>query len=609
MTIQKQQTLELLRNTVHLVAPPAQIGVDEWADEHRVLSPEASAEPGPWNTDRTPYSREPMRAISDPSVESVVLMWGAQLGKTDIQLNAIGYYTGHDPSPIMVIQPDLAVARDFSNDRLAPMYRDSEQLSKLVVKDKSRDSRNTILYKSFPGGRINIAGANAPASLASKPIRVVIGDEIDRFPASAGNEGDPVSLVTARTKTFYNKKLIWVSTPTIKDASRIEALYEDSTMEQLHLMCPSCDELQTLEWQQLNFDYDKDTSQCTRVEHVCKHCGALHSEHEWKKDYAIRSMWIPQKQHASVRGFKLSSLYATINVTWKDIVNDWYKANRGGPELLKTFVNTVLAESWEETGEKLEEEELLKRCEGYPAEVPDEVKVLTAAVDVQDDRLEVEVIGWGSGKESWGIEYHVLYGDLKQPAIWHELDEYLSRTWTNQDGSRFGIAITLIDSGGHFTTEVYRFCSTREARKIYALKGQGMRNGEYVPLINGHKRTKRERAVLFSLGVDEGKAKVFSNLRINEVGPGFCHFPLGRGYNLDYFKGLTAEVLKKKKHMGQTLTVWEKIRDRNEPLDLRVYNTAALEILNPNLDGTLEQSGLSNARKPRRRRQLSKGIQ
>jgi phage terminase large subunit GpA-like protein len=180
-----------------LVAPPPPLGIDEWADENRILSAEASAEPGQWRTSRAPYQKEPMRAISDPAVESVVFMWASQLGKTDLQLNTIGYYTGHDPAPIMVIQPDLTVARDFSNDRFTPMYRDSPQLSKLMVKDKSRDSWNTILYKSFPGGRINIAGANSPASLASKPIRRVIGDEIDRFPVSAGKEGDPVSLVTA----------------------------------------------------------------------------------------------------------------------------------------------------------------------------------------------------------------------------------------------------------------------------------------------------------------------------------------------------------------------------------------------------------------------------
>ncbi|MEB9893292.1 phage terminase large subunit family protein [Bacillus cereus] len=595
MNAQRRRTLELLRDTIHLVAPPAAIGVDEWADEHRILSPEASAEPGPWNTDRAPYQREPMRAISDPNVESVVLMWGAQLGKTDIQLNTIGYFTGHDPSPIMVIQPDLMVARDFSNDRLTPMYRDSPQLSTLVVKDKSRDSRNTILYKSFPGGRINIAGANSPASLASKPIRVVIGDEVDRFPVSAGKEGDPVSLVTARTETFYNKKLIWVSTPTVKDVSKIEALYKDSTMEELHLPCPSCGELQILEWNRIKYEYDKETSQCIRVEHVCKYCGALHAEHEWKKDYAKNAVWIAQKKHATRRGFKLSSLYATINVTWKKIVNKWYEANRGGPELLKTFFNTVLAETWEEKGEQLDEDVLYNRREMYHADIPDGVKILTAAVDTQDDRFEVEVQGWGAGHENWRIQYHVIYGDLKQKQVWADLDKFLKRTWEDIYGNRFPIAITCMDSGGHFTNEVYRFCKERAAQRLFAIKGEGSGDGTRLPLIIGTSTNNRYRATVVRLGVDEGKSKVMSALSLpptDEEGnkmPGYVHFPLttperNRGYERQYFEGLTAEELRTRYKMGSPYQVWVKVKPRNEPLDLAVYNRAAIEILQPNLD-------------------------
>lgn len=602
------KTIELFNNLAKHWAPRPDLTISDWADENRILTSETSSEQGPWRTDRAPYQREIMDSILDYNTPEVAIMASAQVGKSEFILNMTGYHIDMDPCPIMIMLPNDKLIDYFSKKRITTMIEASPVLRHKVKEAKSRDSSNTIAEKSFPGGYIAIVGANSAADLSSRPIKILLCDEVDRYPLSAGKEGDPITLAMQRTETFFDRKHVYVSTPTNKDTSRIEELYEDSTMEEWNLPCPSCDEFQPLKWVQLKFEYRKTDSGEFIVdiaEHACKICGAIHSEKEWKRG---EGKWIPNKEHTSRRGFHLSRLVSPWS-TWPEIVKAFLVANREGPEKLKVWTNTVLGETWEEAGEKLEEEELLKRCEGYPAEVPDEVKVLTAAVDVQDDRLEVEVIGWGSGKESWGIEYHVLYGDLKQPAIWHELDEYLSRTWTNQDGKRFGVAITLIDSGGHFTTEVYRFCSTREARKIYALKGQGMRNGEYVPLINGHKRTKRERAVLFSLGVDEGKAKVFSNLRINEVGPGFCHFPLGRGYNLDYFKGLTAEVLKKKKHMGQTLTVWEKIRDRNEPLDLRVYNTAALEILNPNLDGPLEQSGLSYARKPRRRRQLSKGIQ
>lgn len=596
MNSQRRRTFDLLKQTVPLVAPPEPISVAEWADRNRVLSPEASAEPGPWKTDRAPYQRVPMEAISDKNVQSVVLMWASQLGKTDIQLNTIGYFTGHDPAPIMVIQPDLMVARDFSNDRLAPMYRDSPQLSTLVVKDKSRDSRNTILYKTFPGGRINIAGANSPASLASKPIRVVIGDEIDRFPVSAGKEGDPVSLVVARTKTFYNKKIVWVSSPTIKGASKIEALYEDSTQETLNFPCPSCDELQQLEWQQIKFEYDVDTRSCTEVYHVCKHCGALHQEHEWKKDYAERVVWIAAKEHSKTRGFKLSSLAATINYTWKDAVNEFMVAKRGGPVLLKTFFNTVMAESWEEEGEKLDEEVLLNRREIYHADVPDGVKVLTAAVDTQDNRFEVEVQGWGEGHENWRIQYHVIYGDLKQQQVWSDLDEFLKRTWTDTEGRKFPIAITCMDSGGHFTNEVYKFCKERAARRVFAIKGESSGDGTYLPLYIGTSTNNRYKTTVLRLGVDEGKSKVMSSvslLPVDENGNktrGYCHFPLttpekNRGYEKQYFEGLTAEALQTRYKMGVPYQVWVKVRARNEPLDLAVYNRAAIEVLQPDLEG------------------------
>ncbi|UHA74472.1 phage terminase large subunit family protein [Paenibacillus sp. 481] len=620
MNRQKRQTLELLRSIVKLVAPPPLIGIDEWADEHRVLSPEASAEPGPWNTDRAPYQREPMRAISDPLIEMVVCMWAAQLGKTDIQLNTIGYFTGHDPAPIMVIQPDLTVARDFSNDRLTPMYRDSPQLSKLIVKDKSRDSRNTILYKSFPGGRINIAGANSPASLASKPIRVVIADEVDRFPLSAGKEGDPVSLVTARTKTFYNKKLVLVSTPTVKGISKIESLYNDSTMEQFQLPCPSCDELQVLEWKRLKFEYDKETSQCTKVDHACEHCGTLHAEFEWKKDMGSRGTWVARKKHATVRGFQLSSLYATINVTWKSIVNDWYKANQGGSELLKTFFNTVLAESWEEKVEVMDHEILYNRREMYHADVPSGVKVLTAAVDTQDNRFEIEVQGWGAGHENWRIEYHVIYGDLNQSQVWTDLDEYLKRIWKDAEGRKFSIAITCMDSGGHFTNEVYRFCKPREVRRVFAIKGEDSGDGTYLPLIIGTSQNNRYRAMVIRLGVNEGKSKVMSAVALPPTDKegnktqGYCHFPLttperNRGYEMQYFEGLTAEVMQKRYKMGAPYHVWVRVRARNEPLDLAVYNRAAIEILNPKLDEPLKPSGFFDAPKqPQRRKVISRGV-
>ncbi len=597
------KTKRLFQEIALLLAPPPDLTVSEWADGYRKLSSEASAEPGQWRTDRAPYQRGIMDAINDIDVETVVVQSSAQVGKTEFLLNMIGYHIDNDPAPIMLVQPTLDMAQAFSKDRLAPMLRDTPAIRGKVKDVRSRDSGNTLLHKVFPGGHITLAGANSPASLASRPIRIVLGDEVDRYPVSAGVEGDPVMLVSKRTNTFWNRKKIWVSTPTTKGTSRIEALYLGSSMEQWCVPCPSCGEHQPFSWAQIKFDYDKETQMCTKAEHACRSCGALHPKQDWHQE---DGKWIARKPNAKTRGFHLNE-FASPWKQWETIVEEFHTAKLGGQETQKVWTNTSLGETWEEEGEQIEDEQLMKRLEGYKHGVPNQVKVLTAAVDVQDDRFEIEIVGWGAGKESWGIRYDKLYGDLKQQDIWRQLDEYLSRSWSNAEGKKFVPAITCIDSGGHFTTEVYRFCKPREARRIYAIKGKGAQDGEYVPFLNGSKRTPREKTVLFNLGVDEGKAKVVSRLQVVAEGPGYCHFPIDRGYNQDYFKGLTAEIMVTRYRLGVGYKVWKKVRDRNEPLDLRVYNTAALEILNPNLDED-RSTGPPAAVQRSKRRVISKGL-
>lgn len=583
-----EKTVALFKRLCKQWAPQAELTTSEWADRYRVLTTKTSAEPGPWRTDRAPYQREIMDSINDPDVQEVAIMASAQVGKTEFLLNMVGYHIDYDPCPILFMLPNDKLVEYFSKNRLSDMIDASPGLREKVAEVKSRDSSNTISEKSFPGGYIALVGANSPASLSSRPIRIVLADEVDRYPVSAGKEGDPITLATQRTKTFYNRKHIYVSTPTLKEVSRIEQLYNDSTAEEWHMPCPSCNELQTIKWgERLKFEYkqsDDGEFIIESVHYACKECGAMHTEKEWKRG---EGRWVAKKKHSFRRGFHLNQFVSPWS-NWSDIVRQFLVANRDGTETLKAWTNTVLGETWEEIGEKLKEEELFERCEDYEAEVPHEVKVLTAAVDVQDDRFEIEVIGWGVGKESWGIEYHVIHGNLRQPQVWMELDEYLSRRWAKKDGRSLSIAITCIDSGGHFTTEVYRFCAPRVHRRIFAIKGQGSRNGEYVPLIARHTKTKREGSILFHLGVDEGKAKVFADLKVGYPGPGYCHFPKGRGYSYDYFRGLTAEKKQLRKRMGVAYYEWVKIRERNEPFDLRVYNVAALEILNPRLENIID---------------------
>lgn len=593
------KTLRLFREIARKVAPPPRLTVSEWADEYRRLSPEASAEPGRWRTSRTPYLRGIMDAANDTNVQTIVVMSSAQVGKTELLLNMIGYYIDYDPSPIMMVQPTEHMAEAYSKDRLAPMFRDSPSLRSKVKDVKSKDSGNTILHKKFPGGQLTMGGANSPAGLASRPIRIVLLDEVDRYPVSAGSEGDPVELVSKRTTTFTNRKRVLVSTPTIKGASRIEVEYLDSTMEQWCLPCPSCGEYQPLDFDRLNLDDAKMR---------CIECGFGFLETEWKANQQAAGKWVARKEHSSSRGFHLNEL-ASPWKRWPVIIEEYRKAKESGDETLKVWTNTSKGESWEIQGEQVEEEALLERCEEYAAEVPDAVHILTASVDVQKDRLECEVVGWGLAAESWGVEYRKFYGDPAQPLVWIELDQYLDRQFRKFDGSLYSIAATCIDSGGHHTSEVYKFCKPRESRRVYAIKGQG---GEGIPLVKSATRTNYNRCLLFQLGVDEGKGKVLDRLKKDEPGPGYCHYPKGRGYDEEYFRGLTAEKRVLTVKQGKPTIAWVKKATgrRNEPLDLRNYATAALAIINPNYD-QLDQPLTAQLPKKKRRRRgvISKGAQ
>lgn len=577
----KNDTLGLFKEIARVVAPPPELTVSQWADLYRRLSPESSAEPGQWRTDRAPYQREIMDAVNDPAVETVVVMTSSQVGKTEILLNIIGYHIDYDPAPIMVIQPTLEMAQAFSKDRLAPMIRDTPALRGKVADARSRDSGNTVLHKTFPGGHITMVGANSPSSLASRPIRILLADEVDRFPASAGTEGDPLTLAEKRTTTFWNRKKVFVSTPTIKGVSRIEAAFLNSTQEEWCLPCPSCGRYQPLTWAQIRFE---------DVTHECLYCGARHGEFEWK---AGQGKWVAKEPTAKTRGFHLNEL-ASPWKRWEKIIEEFKEAykekKKGNIEMLKAWVNTTLGETWEEQGEGIEAEDLIKRRERYDCEVPDGVLVLTCGVDVQDNRLEYEIVGWGLERESWGIQYGVIMGDPGQEHVWEMLDAVLNKTYTRKDGQILQIMTTCIDSGGHHTKKVYEFCKEREFQRVWAIKGQG---GSGVPYIQRPKRRNDAGVWLFGVGVDVGKDMVASRLKVQFEGPGYCHFPAEpeKGYDQEYFEGLTAEHRVVRYSKGKAVIRWEKRTSgaRNEPFDIRNYATAAFEILNPPLETLKKQ--------------------
>ena len=582
------QTAEMFARCVAVLKPPPELTLSQWADTYRMLSAENSATPGRWHTDNAPYQREIMDAIGDQHVRKVVVMSAAQIGKTAMLMNMLGYYMHYYPAPVLVMQPTLEMGQTFSKDFLAPMIRDTPVL-RVLVDTKSRYSGNTILKKNFPGGHVTIIGANSPASLASRPIKVLLCDEVDRYPASAGTEGDPLLLAQKRQTTFWDKKTVIVSTPTIKGSSRIETEFQETTREEWNVPCPKCGHYQPLRWANIVFDrHDLKKG----VRHKCERCGCESSEYAWKAQ-EIKGHFVAENPGAAARGFHLNTLASTF-CGWQEVVEKFLLAkemlDQGDPEKMKTWVNTELGETWEEPGERLEDTELVNRREVYDAQVPEDVLVLTAGVDVQDDRFEVEVVGWGVGKESWGIRYQKIYGDMLKEQVWRDLDAFLTATFSKKDGTQLPILCTCIDSGGHHTDQVYRFTKERYERRIFAIKGKG---GQEVPYIRNPSTNNRVGGELFTLGVDTGKNHVLARLKVLIKGPNYCHFPLNEeaGYDEQYFRGLTSEKAVVRFRKGRSVTVWE-IKDasykRNEPLDLRNYATAALEIANPVLKGPEE---------------------
>lgn len=513
-----------------------------------------------------------MDAISDPSIETVVLMMGAQMGKSECLNNVVGYHIAQDPSPILVVQPTLDMAQTWSKDRLAPMLRDTPALQGLVKDPRSRDSGNTTLHKSFPGGHVTACGANSPASLASRPIRIVLCDEVDRFPISAGSEGDPVTLAKKRSATFWNRKIILVSTPTNKGASRIEDAFEVSDKRLYYVPCGDCGHHQTLKWSQVKWDSDKPET----AAYACESCGSL-----WDDATRIRAVrrgeWRATASSAKTAGFAVSGIYSPW-IPLEDAVRDFLEV-RKQPATLRVWVNTYLAETWEEDGDQVDDYSLSERAEDWGDAIPADGLVLTAGVDVQDDRLEAEIVAWGKDEESWSIAYKTIHGDPSGPVVWRDLDEFLYQVYEHEFGEDMQVRATCIDSGGHHTQAVYKYVSTREGRRIFAIKGVG---GEGRPMVGKPSKNNIGKIKLFPVGVDTIKYELFSRFKITEPGPGYCHFPEGR--DPEYYKQLTAEKIATKYHKGFARREFVKIRTRNEALDVRVYAKAALALLNVNLN-------------------------
>lgn len=596
-----QSALDAFAAPWRVFAPPPDLTVSEWADSERRLSPESSAEPGRWNTARGEYQRDPMDAVSDPGVHTVVMMWPSQSGKSEVLLNAIGYHIHHDAAPILMLQPTLETAQAFSKDRLAPMLRDTPALAGKVNDPRTRDSHNTIRHKVFEGGSVTIIGANSTAGLASRPIRIVLADEVDRYPVSAGTEGDPVLLAKKRTTTFWNRKLIMTSTPTVKGESRIEAAYDASDQRKFWVPCPDCDESQTLKWAQVRWDKDKPET----AHYTCEHCGVLWTDaRRWSA--VRRGEWRAEGDFNGVAGFWLNEIYSSW-VTLAEMARAFLDA-KGYPDLLRVFVNTSLAETWEETGETVAPTLIDARRAAYGADaLPEGVDFLTAGVDVQGDRLECEIVGWNRDERSWGVRYVVIHGDPAQDHVWKELDERLLQSFS-AGGRKLYIQAVAIDSGGHHAETVYRFAATRIARRVWATKGQGGQGRPVWPMRSSKTRTNDR---VFVIGVDTAKDAVTSRWGI-EDGPGACAIPADPkfGYDAEWVEQMTAEKRMTRFREGRPYKVWVLPKGRrNEAFDCRVLALAAMRSIYRGVSAEQDRERpQAVAAAPRGRRMRSRGI-
>lgn len=567
--------------------PDPLVTVSEWADLRRMLSSKASAEPGPWRTARTPYLREIMDCLSPSSpVETVSFMKGSQVGGTEAGQNWIGFVIDHAPGPMMMVQPTIDIAKRVSKQRLEPLIAESPTLRAKVKPTRERDSGNTLLSKEFTGGILLLAGANSAAGLRSMPIRYLFLDEVDAYPGDVEGEGDPVELAEVRTRTFARRKKFKVSSPTITGRSRIEAAFEDSDRRYYQVPCPHCGHRQTIRWSAIRWEKGRPETAVL----ACEACRADIPEHH--KDWMLANgAWVPENPGHRSRGYHLSALYSPLGwFSWADAARQ-FEAARGNPDRLRVFVNTVLGETWQEQGEAPEWERLYRRREQYPFNRPPRGGVLlTAGVDVQADRIEVEVVAWGRGQESWSVDYRVFAGDTNGDGPWDQLTALLEETWECEpaEGEEGGLlrqlSMMAVDSGFN-THRVYAWVRARGER-VMAVKG---REGTAVILghptavdvsLNGRRISRGVK--LWTVGVDLLKTELYGRLKMEpplagEPMPfGFCHFPQ---YDEEYFRMLTAEQKSSKIIKGYRRFYWTKLRERNEALDCRIYARAAAAAL------------------------------
>jgi len=569
---------ELEKKAYAAFKPPKKLSLSEWADEFAYLSAESSAEGGRWHT--LPYQKGMMDAVTDPNIEQITVMKSARVGYSKILNHIIAYHIHQDPCPIMVVQPTIEDAAGYSKEEIAPMCRDTKCLKGLISDAKAKDSTNTILQKQFPGGTLSLVGANSARGFRRVSRRIVLFDETDGYPlGGAGTEGDQIKLGIARTQYYWNRKIVAGSTPTIKDFSRIERLFNQSDQRRYYIPCPDCGHMQYLRWPNMRWQDDDPST----ASYACEECGVLipHSKKRWMVE---RGEWRKtQPGNGRHAGFHIWAGYSySPNAQWSNLVEE-FLLSKNDPEQLKTWINVTLGECWEdEYASKIGADALMERAgkEKYEKGIPPrEVLMLSLGCDVQDDRLSMSVWGLGRNEEMYLVDRKVIYGTPSRPDLWKQMDEVLMSKYVDEDGQEMKIESAAIDTGGHYTHETYQYVRERAHLGLIGIKGVGQKGkpplGKPTKVdINFSGKSLRKGVKLFAVGVDVIKTTLHNRLKDAELGEGYLHFyPT---ITPDYFEELTAErQVLKYKHGFQERVWMKKNNARNEALDEMVYAYAA----------------------------------
>ena len=567
--------------------PDPLLDLDEWADRYRMLSTKTSAEPGQWRTDRTPYLRDIMKCLSQANpIQKVIFMKGSQIGGTEVGNCWIGYIIDQSPSPTMVIQPTDGLAKRYSKQRVDPMIAETPKLIGRVVSKRAKEGTNTTHMKEFDGGFLVVGGAKTAAGLKSIPIRNLFLDEVDSYEEDVEGEGDPVDLAEARTRTFARRKIFKNGTPTIQNRSRIEAEYLRTDQRKYYVPCPECEHYQTITWSKIKWP----KGEPHKAEMQCEKCGTMIAEYR-KTEMLLRGEWratVENHSNEKIVGFHVSSLYSPVGwFSWADAAQQFIDAGKD-PLKLMVFVNTVLGETWKEQGDAPDWEDIYRRREGYKiGTVPDGVLFLTAGADVQKDRIEVEIVGWGRDLQSWSIDYIEILGDTSTPEPYSQLESLLDEKFpfaANGD-VKLPIKVLAIDSG-YNTQSVYNWARNHIGRVI-PVKGTATQpliiSGGRPVDVTYKGQTYRRGVKLWTVGTNLAKTELYGWLRVkaplektDHYKPGYCHFP---EYQEEYFRMLTSEQLQIRRVRGHPVYEWHKVYERNESLDARIYARAAASVV------------------------------